>query len=115
MGQGTIIEFGNIEPWEIVPLEFDFSERYSCFTDTTPDTISSYAFGIYDSGDDPATPTLLPTWIYKTDFLPTGKVKCWVGMYSTLLTAGTYRIRARIVMTSGARYEEEGEFTVEEY
>jgi hypothetical protein len=113
MGYGEIIDFGSMEPWEIIPMEFDFSEQYSCFTDTTPDTIASYAFGVYDSGDDPSTPTLLTAYVYKTDFLPEGKAKCWVG--NMAMPEGTYRIRCRIVTASGSRYEEEGEFIVKEY
>lgn len=115
MGQGTILDFGSIEPWEIVPMEFNFADKYSCFTDDTPDTISSYAFGIYLASEDPGSPTLIPALVYKTDFLPAGKVKCWVGKTSELMTEGTYIIRVRVVTAMGSRYEEQGEFIVKEY
>lgn len=104
----SIISLEPKQPWEIVPYTFDFSRFPSI---ANGDSISSVAFGIYDSEDPPASPTLITAMVYATAYDNT-TVTCDVGSGSD--TEGTYIIRARATCASGRRFEQEGIFEVHE-
>ena len=104
----SIITLEPKQPYEIVPYTFDFSRFPSI---AQGDSISSVAFGIYDSTDAPSSPTLITAMVYATSYTDE-TATCDVGSGSD--TEGAYILRCRITCASGRRFEQEGIFEVKE-
>jgi len=99
-----------LQTWEKVLYTLPFIK--TIHVADPPDTISSVAFAVFDEENDPDFLTdLSATHIWLEDFDSTEQeVNC--GIYGS--SEGTYRLRARVQMTSGARYENDYRFRVRE-
>lgn len=104
-----IIDYGKIEPSEVVPFRVSFT-RYSSFKGTSPESITAIAVKVYLASD--TVQTNIPAMIQATAF-GTNYVVVWCGDPNGA-TAGTYHFRVLVSCQSGSKYEEQGEFIVEE-
>jgi len=107
-----VTDLQELQPWEKVSFLLPFIKTIA--VSDPADTISSVAFAVFDETTDPTFATdLSATHVWMEDFDSTGEtqdVNC--GIFGS--SEGTYRLRARVQMTSGARYENDYRFRVRE-
>ena len=103
-----IMTFESKQPWEIVPYTLDWTHIAAV---AAGDYITSVAFAVYLSTDDPSSPTPITAMVYATAYSNT-TTTCWVGSQAD--AEGTYILRTRAQYASGMRLEQEGIFVCKE-
>jgi len=106
----TIVALEDKEPYEIVAYQFDLSKN-TAFQGTNAETISSVAFMVYLDSEEPESATAITAMVGDSSFSGT-VIQSNIGSGDD--DEGTYILRARIVCSSGRRYEEQGRFKVVE-
>ena len=109
-GMGTTLhDYGKKEPGEVLPYKVRF-DKYSSFKETPPEVIASIIVAKCYLADDTTEAEIVGMIPY--NHVGADYIILWCGL-SAGEAEGDYRFKLKVLGTSGAIYEENGQFIVE--